>query len=96
MKSTHYDKHSATHRLYSALTVMLGKRPHATEPMREEAMSELEEFHAWLAQTDASHGLTSEPASHFRARQEAGVTAMLDGNTVVLRVRRSGPKRDPK
>ena len=88
MKSVHYNKTSAAFGLYRALSVVLGERKNVTDEDREEADLELRAFRAWLATTDAGHGLTAEPESAFRARVEAGVTAKMDGDAVVIRVSR--------
>ena len=88
MKSVHYNKTSSAFGLYRALGVVLGERKNVTDEDREEADLELRAFRAWLATTDAGHGLTAEPESAFRARVEAGVTAKMDGDAVVIRVSR--------
>lgn len=100
MKPTHYRKAhgltSATMGLYSALHVILGKREHANDDDRAEAMDELRAFHDWLGKTDAGHGLTAEPSSAFRAREEAGVSMKMDGSAIVIRVARQSTKKEPK
>lgn len=90
MKPTHYDKRMTS--LYGAVVEVLAHHGRVTDgrSVRDlgEALDTLEHFRAWLATTDAGHGLTSEPTSAFRARQEAGVSARLEGASVVIRVRR--------
>lgn len=88
MKAVHYNKTSAAFGLYRALGVVLGERKNVTDEDREEADLELRAFRSWLATTDAGHGLTAEPESAFRARVEAGVSAKMDGDAVVIRVSR--------
>ena len=94
MKSAHYNKTSAAFGLYRALSVVLGETNfRATDDIdRKEALDELRAFRAWLATTDAGHGLTAEPESAFRARVEAGVTAKMDGDAVIIRVSRRAKK----
>lgn len=89
MKPKHYP-HAIGHGLYHALAVAINDPdlgPY-TEEDRAKATEELQTFHEWLATTDAGHGLTAEPESAFRARVEAGVTAKMDGDAVVIRVSR--------
>lgn len=86
MKSVHYNKGSTSLGLYRAIGVVLNQG--ATREERADALDELRAFRAWLATTDAGHGLTSEPESAFRARVEAGVSAKMDGDAVVIRVSR--------
>lgn len=90
MKPVHYNKASTSLGLYRAIGVVLNQG--ATRDEREEALDELRAFRAWLATTDAGHGLTAEPESAFRARVEAGVTAKMDGDAVVIRVSRRAKK----
>ena len=89
MKSVHYNKQIGAG-LYRALGVVLNQG--ATRDERADAMDELRAFRAWLATTDAGHGLTAEPESAFRARVEAGVSARMDGDAVVIRVSRRAKK----
>ena len=90
MKPVHYNKSATSLGLYRALSIILGETNfRATDDIdRKEALDELRAFRAWLATTDAGHGLTAEPESAFRARVEAGVTAKMDGDAVVIRVSR--------
>lgn len=87
MKPVHYSKSATSLGLYRALSIVLYERG-ATDLERRDALDELRAFRAWLATTDAGHGLTAEPESAFRARVEAGVTAKMDGDAVVIRVSR--------
>ena len=91
MKPTHYNKTSAVFGLYRAIGVVLNE-PGASNWDRADALDELRAFRSWLATTDASHGLTAEPESAFRARVEAGVSAKMDGDAVVIRVSRRAKK----
>lgn len=87
MKAAHYNKGSTSLGLYRAIGVVLSE-PGASNWDRADALDELRAFRAWLATTDAGHGLTAEPESAFRARVEAGVTAKMDGDAVIIRVSR--------
>ena len=89
MKAVHYEKRGgASLSLYRALSILLEERDMVAREDREESVAELRRFFDWLALTDAGHGLTAEPSAAFRAREEAGVTSKLEGNTVVIRVSR--------
>jgi hypothetical protein len=93
MKPKHYP-HAIGHGLYRALAVAIDDPdlgPY-TEEDRANAIEELRTFHEWLATTDAGHGLTAEPESAFLARVEAGVSARMDGDAVVIRVSRRAKK----
>ena len=90
MKPTHYSKSATSLGLYRAIGVVLNQG--ATREERDEALDELRAFRAWLATTDAGHGLTAEPELAFRARVEAGVTAKMDGDAVIIRVSRRAKK----
>jgi hypothetical protein len=90
VKSVHYNKQIGAG-LYRALGVVLNA-PGSSNWDRADALDELRAFRAWLATTDAGHGLTAEPESAFRARVEAGVSARMDGDAVVIRVSRRAKK----
>lgn len=95
MKSVHYNKQIGDG-LYRAISVILGDRERPTPDDIEEAKDELRRFKVWLGTTDAGHGLTAEPEAAFRAREEAGVTAKMDGDAVVIRVSRKVRKEVPR
>ena len=91
MKPAHYAKNATSLGLYRALGVVLNESG-ASNWDRADALDELRAFRTWLATTDAGHGLTAEPESAFRARVEAGVTAKMDGDAVMIRVSRRAKK----